>query len=282
MQRHLLGPGRASMPCTISMLRSSCGKQLQRLRVKAAGMEAQVHLLACGGLTGVSSVAAFASSGMNDVPLTRQQRSSPYEFWSPVRRCTDIIMLLNAALFAAQWLSKDALTMWGAKVNSLILAGQWWRLLTSSFLHTSLFHLAINAHALHTIGPHMEMLSGRKRFLTIYLVSAVSGTAASFMLNPSPSVGASAALFGLGAALGMFYYRHRHILGNHSHKMLQSLGMTLAVNLAYSAANRRIDNWGHFGGMVGGALMSWLLGPRLVKANGKTVDQPPLSLMAGT
>lgn len=59
------------MPCTISMLRSSCGKQLQRLRVKAAGMEAQVHLLACGGLTGVSSVAAFASSGMNDVPLTR-------------------------------------------------------------------------------------------------------------------------------------------------------------------------------------------------------------------
>lgn len=53
----------------------------------------------------------------------------------------------------------------------------------------------------------------------------------------------AAALFGLGASLGVFYWRHRHDLGRHSERMLQQLGWTLAINMGYSLANRRIDNW---------------------------------------
>lgn len=53
--------------------------------------------------------------------------------------------MTNALLFAAQWLTRDAITLWGAKVNALIAAGQIWRLLTSSLLHTSLFHLLVRA-----------------------------------------------------------------------------------------------------------------------------------------
>jgi hypothetical protein len=174
------------------------------------------------------------------------------DFGSPLRRCTDVLLVTNAVLFAAQWLSRDALTLWGAKVNSLIAAGQVWRLLTSSLLHTGLFHLLvragrpggwgvraclvgcgsmvgvgeeqsrarlratvdratkfltldrrhatlslqINSHALHTIGPHLEMVGGRGRFVSVYVAGALAGTTASFLLTPAPSVGASCELKG--------------------------------------------------------------------------------------
>ena len=52
-----------------------------------------------------------------------------------------------------------------------------------------------------------------------------------------------AALFGAGAALGMFYWRHKALLGERSDAVLRSLGLTLAINMAYSLANRRVDNW---------------------------------------
>jgi hypothetical protein len=53
----------------------------------------------------------------------------------------------------------------------------------------------------------------------------------------------AAALFGLGASLGVFYWRHRHSMGRRSEVVLQQLGVTLAINMAYSLMSRRIDNW---------------------------------------
>lgn len=101
----------------------------------------------------------------------------------------------------------------------------------------------INSHALATIGPHVELIAGSRRFMAVYLTGAVVGTTASFLLTQAPSVGASAALFGLGAALGVFYWRHRASMGRRSEVMLQQLGLTLAINMAYSLASKRIDNW---------------------------------------
>eukprot|EP00879_Flechtneria_rotunda_P023767 GHRR01025163.1.p1 GENE.GHRR01025163.1~~GHRR01025163.1.p1 ORF type:complete len:296 (+),score=107.40 GHRR01025163.1:713-1600(+) len=229
----------------------------------------------------VPRAATGTGSNSSSSDSNNSSRKGPLDFGSPLRRCTDSLLVLNGLMFLLQWASKDALMLWGAKVNSLVAAGQWWRLLTSSFLHTSAFHLLINSHALATIGPHAELLAGRQRFMAVYFTSAVVGTTASYLLTPSPSVGASAALFGLGASLGMFYWRHRDSMGRRSEAMLQQLGLTLAINMAYSLASRRIDNWGHIGGLIGGAVVSWLLGPRLVRAaNGRTLDQPPLSVMA--
>lgn len=103
--------------------------------------------------------------------------------------------------------------------------------------------LQINSHALATVGPHVELIAGSGRFMAVYLAGAVTGTSASFLLTPAPSVGASAALFGLGAALGVFYWRHRANMGGRSEVVLQQLGLTLAINMAYSLASKRIDNW---------------------------------------
>lgn len=103
--------------------------------------------------------------------------------------------------------------------------------------------MQINSHALATIGPHVELLGGARRFMAVYLSSALLGTTASYLFTPAPSVGASSALFGLGSAMAVFYWRHRDSMGKRSESVLQQLGVTLAINLAYSLANRRIDNW---------------------------------------
>ena len=78
-----------------------------------------------------------------------------------------------------------------AQDNQLIRAGQWWRLITPVALHANLMHLVTNNYSLNSLGPAVEMLSGRPRFLTVYTASAVAGTAASFAFSPASSVGAS-------------------------------------------------------------------------------------------
>lgn len=80
-------------------------------------------------------------------PLRSPRARGMLDFGSPLRRATDTLLVANALCFAAQWLSRDALTLWGAKVNSLVAAGQLWRLLTSSLLHTSLIHLLVRRRA---------------------------------------------------------------------------------------------------------------------------------------
>ena len=116
------------------------------------------------------------------------------DFGSPARRCTDVILVATVLGFAAQWLTRGAITSWGAKVNDLVWpGGQWWRLLTPSLLHAGALHLLINSHALWTLGPHLEAVAGGPRLCATYAASAVTGTALSVLLTPAPSVGASGA-----------------------------------------------------------------------------------------
>jgi len=74
----------------------------------------------------------------------------------------------------------SALIELGAKVNELIAAGQYWRLVTPMFLHVGAIHLTVNMYSLYAIGPQVERLYGTSRFLLIYLVSGVAGVAASY------------------------------------------------------------------------------------------------------
>ena len=92
------------------------------------------------------------------------------------------------------------LILLGAKVGPLIAQGEYWRLLAAAFLHVNLTHLAFNMIALLTFGRMAEILYGHWRFLAIYLFSAVTGSAASYLFIPGGlSVGASGALFDASA-----------------------------------------------------------------------------------
>ena len=139
--------------------------------------------------------------------------------------------------------TKDAIALWGAKVNELIVAGQYWRLITPAFFHGNLMHLIVNSYSLYNIAPALEGLCGGKRLLVTYIAAAVAGNVASFYGSTAPSLGASGAVFGLGGALAMYFYQNKKFYGKRSDIVLKQLWQTLVLNVLYGFANPRIDNW---------------------------------------
>ncbi|TLM97699.1 rhomboid family intramembrane serine protease, partial [bacterium] len=108
-----------------------------------------------------------------------------------------LLQLLSQSLLGS---NIDLPVILGAKVNSLILQGQLWRLITPILLHGSILHIGFNMYALFAIGPSLERAYGHWRFLTLYLLGAFAGNTLSFLFSPSTSVGASTAIFALVAA----------------------------------------------------------------------------------
>jgi rhomboid protease GluP len=152
---------------------------------------------------------------------------------------------------------------WGANYGPLVSAGQYWRLVTANFIHWGIVHLALNAYSLYVIGTQVEALYGRRRFLTLYLLTGVSGAWMSYVIRDGLSGGASTAIFGLLGALIVYFYKHRKEMGESSRARLTNLGMTLLVNVAISITpGSNIDFWGHFGGFIGGLILAWFLAPR--------------------
>ena len=131
--------------------------------------------------------------------------------------------------------------------------GQYWRLLTSTFVHVDLLHILLNMIAIWIFGPTLETLLGRTRFVALYLVSALAGSVAVYLLTPplTPTIGASGAVFGLlGAALVISFKR----------KMDTSwLVILLGFNLIYSFVATGVSWQGHVGGLVAGLGMGAVL-----------------------
>lgn len=191
-------------------------------------------------------------------------------------RISYILLALNVAVFLAQGATGGQLLLAGAKVNSEIAAGQLYRLFTPMFLHASVSHLAINCFSLYSTGPAVESWFGKQRFTSLYLAAGAAGNILSFLCTPTPSVGASGAIFGLVGATAVLLMRHRRILGPRSRRGLNSLAYIVVVNfgMGMSPASR-VDNFGHLGGLIGGVLFAWLFGPRLVLGrDGRLVDVP--------
>ncbi len=139
--------------------------------------------------------------------------------------------------------------------------GEWWRLITAAFLHASLIHLGMNMLVLWFIGAPVEQAIGRGRFLAIYMVSGLAGSAGAIIFSPNAvTVGASGAIFGiLGAAL-VLELQGSKVLGG------QAFGL-IAINLVFTFAIPNISVGGHVGGLIGGAL-SMLAFSRLGRTHG--------------
>lgn len=201
-------------------------------------------------------------------------------------RISHILMALNVGIFAFQTFCGPGILMSGAKVNSAIAAGQYYRLLSPMFLHASGSHLLVNSFSLHSTGPSVESWFGKARFLSLYLMSGISGNVLSYLCSPTPAVGASGAIFGLVGASVVILGRHRRILGPRARKGLQSLGYIVLMNFGIGMTpGSRVDNFGHLGGFLGGIAFSYLLGPRLIvrkTQTGRAVlrDEPILNLAA--
>ena len=139
---------------------------------------------------------------------------------------------------------------WVAGVSS----GAWWQVVTSVFTHLTFIHLAVNMVSLFVIGPIIERVLGRTRYLVLYGISGLAGSASVMWLtSPDAStVGASGALFGLMGALLLLSYKAR---GNFV-QVLVVLGANVAFTLFYVGT---ISWQGHFGGLAGGLVAAWLI-----------------------
>ena len=133
-----------------------------------------------------------------------------------------------------------------------VAEGEWYRLITAGFLHAGITHLLFNLMALYTLGTPFEALFGRTRYALLLFVSLLAGSLASITFNAENqvSVGASGAIFGLFGALLVMRKR----LGAD----LRSTLTLLAINAVIAIAVPNIDWRAHLGGLLGGALISFL------------------------
>ena len=159
----------------------------------------------------------------------------------------------------------DWLEYFGARVNSLIRAGQVWRFFTPALLHASPPHILFNMYALGSFGGSLERQLGHGRFLTLYILSAFAGNVLSFFLagDGGYSVGASTAVFGLVAAEGVFLYQNRRLFARQFGRAIGNIIFIVVINLALGGLAAGIDNWGHIGGLMGGLIFTWFAGPLL-------------------
>jgi membrane associated rhomboid family serine protease len=126
--------------------------------------------------------------------------------------------------------------------------GDWWRLITAAFLHASVIHIGFNMYVLWVIGAPVEQYLGRTRFVGLYFVSGLAGSAGALVLTPlALTVGASGAIFGiLGALLIIEWQTTGRLAGN---------AMTwIVINLALSFVISNVSIGGHVGGLIGGIL----------------------------
>lgn len=150
----------------------------------------------------------------------------------------------------------EVLYRFGAKVNRLILEGEYWRLFAPMFLHVSFLHLMVNSFALYSLRD-AEWIYGSNRFLMIFLLAGVAGNVTSFAFSPYPAVGASGAIFGLLGALLYFGTQRKELFRR---TMGGAVWTTLIINLLLGFAIPQISNSGHIGGLIGGFLAASAVG----------------------
>jgi membrane associated rhomboid family serine protease len=132
--------------------------------------------------------------------------------------------------------------------------GDWYRIITSGFMHYGFLHLLFNMYALYILGSMIEPAIGKVRFLLIYLVSLIAGSLGALVLDPNAlTAGASGAVFGLmGAAV--LVLRNRGI-----NPWQSGIVIWLGLNLAITFTVSSISVGGHIGGLIGGAVAGWVV-----------------------
>lgn len=136
------------------------------------------------------------------------------------------------------------------------MQGRWWTLITATFLHGGILHIAFNMIWLKRLGPWVEELFGPSRFWLIYIVSGISGSAASTLAGTYYFVGASGAIFGLYGAL-IYYGRARG--GTFGSALFRQMLIWAGIGFLFGLAMPGVDNWGHLGGFLGGLATAFLL-----------------------
>ncbi len=172
---------------------------------------------------------------------------------APAGIVTNILVAVNAVVFLAEiatggdWEALSGrIFQEGALYGPFVADGDWWRLITSAFLHAGPIHLLFNMLALWWFGRALESYLGPARYLGLYFASALAGAAGALLLAPTtPSVGASGAVFGVLGA-GLVLERKRiYVFGG-------AALLIIVINLIFTFTISNISIGGHIGGLFGG------------------------------
>ena len=185
---------------------------------------------------------------------------------------SQVLIGINAAVWvlimvtggnSSLWVGRLALlpddALWRQSATEVVLihgvaGGAWWQLVTSMFTHVEIWHIGFNMLALWVLGPQLELALGRARFLALYFVSGLAGSALVYWLAPTnqSTLGASGAIFGLMGALLIVAVKVR---GN-----VQSILGWIGINFLITVAGRGFISWqGHLGGFLGGLAIAAIL-----------------------
>lgn len=191
------------------------------------------------------------------------------------RFTTILILLINSALFLAEYLSpQSGLLQQGASLPARMMQGEWWRLITAGFLHGGILHILMNSWVLFDLGAEVELLYGTSRLIIFYFVSTVTGFWTSSHLGHSSSVGSSAGIFGLIGAMLAFGVTDRSSLAS----TIKALYMRWVIYGLVLSFLPGVDFWAHVGGLAGGFLAGWLASTPRARLMWK---EPLLRLLAG-
>ncbi len=184
---------------------------------------------------------------------------------------TKIIIGLNVLVFVimgllgAGWIQTESMLpyiLYGANNGAATTDGEWWRLLTSMFMHFGILHLALNMWALYAAGGFLERILGPRSFLFTYVGAGLAGGFASIAWYGDRvwSAGASGAVFGVfGALLGYVLRQKQAIPRSVYQSMLKSSLSFAGYNILFGLVRPGIDNAAHLGGLAGGFVFAWIL-----------------------
>ncbi len=204
-----------------------------------------------------------------DIPEPLAQESAAPRSRSPYT-ITIALIAINVLVFLAMVASGISLTeptphdilKWGGDFGpATVGAHEWWRLLTSCFLHFGIIHIGMNMYVLYLIGPFIETVFGRLRYLLIYFIAGLAGSIVSVWVHPmAVGAGASGAIFGLyGAVFGFLLIKRRTLNPAAIKSIGRSAGIFVLYNVVYGSISGTTDLSAHLGGLVAGFLAGMVL-----------------------
>lgn len=163
-------------------------------------------------------------------------------------------------------------------IDNMSSYSEFYRVFTSIFLHASLIHFLMNMYSLYVIGPQLESFFGKIKYLIIFIISGIIGNLLSlvFIQNNIVSVGASGAIFGLLGSLLYFGYYYRVYLSGVIKSQIIPL---IILNLGLGFIANNINNFAHFGGLIGGVLISMVVGVKYKSGTSDRVNGIIMSLI---
>lgn len=178
---------------------------------------------------------------------------------------TYILIFINIVMFVLMYMlgngseNTNTLIDFGANYILLTKAGEYYRLITSGFLHIGLIHLLLNMYSLYIVGTQVEYFYGKVKYIIIYLFSLIMGSLFTVALSSvnTVSAGASGAIFGLLGSILYFGVKYRGYIGN---SLVNQIVPVVVLNLIIGFTTPGIGNAAHIGGLIGGYLISMAVG----------------------